>query len=178
MAICEWPAGCTQASTHTDTITFPETPDQTEVWEVCRQHDKDLKLQAVRSRPEAKPQPATQPTFGVRCGGCKRELEEPTDLPPERRQPCASCGSVIRDMSVSINATISFHDSLEARVTPGGRGKWMVKVQSGDDYTHDLAAWGKLGRTVDRTNDTYREVIELYDGTKFESVARLSDHEN
>lgn len=178
MAICEWPSGCKEPATHTDTITFPEESDQPEVWEVCRQHDRDLKLQAVRSRPKAQPNPPTPPIFGVRCGGCKRELEEPMDLRPEQRQPCPTCGSVLRDKSVSISETIASHDSLEAEVTPGGKGRWMVKVRSGDDYTRDLAAWGKLGRTIDRASDTYHEVIELYDGTKFASVARLSDHEN
>jgi hypothetical protein len=57
-----------------------------------------------------------------------------------------------------------------------GKGGWIVKTRAGDDYTRDLAAWGSRGLTLDRVNDSYSEVIELWDGTRIESNARLSDH--
>jgi hypothetical protein len=52
----------------------------------------------------------------------------------------------------------------------------MVDTRSGDDYTRDLAAWGKRELLTDRPQNQYREVIELYDGTRLESTAQLTDH--
>ena len=52
----------------------------------------------------------------------------------------------------------------------------IVKTRAGDDYTRDLEAWGARGLTLDRSNDLYSEVIDLWDGMRIESRARLSDH--
>lgn len=57
-----------------------------------------------------------------------------------------------------------------------GKGGLLARSTAGDDYTHDLEAWGQRQLTLDMEGDKYREVIELFDGTRIESSARLSDH--
>jgi hypothetical protein len=62
------------------------------------------------------------------------------------------------------------------KVRRKGKGRWSVDARAGDDYTTDLESWGRREWTRDRERDLYREVIELYDGMRLESTARLKDH--
>jgi phage FluMu protein Com len=56
---------------------------------VCRGHDRELKLQAVRSRPRRPAEEAEQAIPNVvRCGGCGTVLDERSDQAAELRQPC------------------------------------------------------------------------------------------
>lgn len=156
-------------------VSFPG--QSVETWRVCRAHDRDLKLQAVRSRPMKPPHVEVPvPANAVRCGGCGQALEEPFDLPAEQRMPCPNCESTSREKAVWLADSLSFHSSLRARTKAPGKGGWMFDTQSGDDYTQDLDAWGRRELTKDRAGDLYREVIELWDGTRIESTARLRDH--
>jgi hypothetical protein len=52
----------------------------------------------------------------------------------------------------------------------------MLDTRTGEDYTHLLEGWGQRELTKDREHDHYRELIELHDGTRIESTAKLSDH--
>jgi hypothetical protein len=72
--------------------------------------------------------------------------------------------------------TVTPHASLRIRAKTAGKSGWPVDTRTGNDYTRDLEAWGRLERTRDRGKDLYREVIELYDGTRITSTARLRDH--
>ena len=130
----------------------------------------------MRSRPKATPVPDPPPTSEVRCGDCQEPLAESDRLPVNQRQPCPSCGSLKRLVAVTVADSLTMHDSVRARSKTPGKGGWMVDTRSGDDYSHDLDAWGKRELTKGRAKDLYREVIELYDGTRIESTARLRDH--
>ncbi|SRR6266545_905630 len=174
MTACEW-EDCQDTATHMVEITFPDADD--EIWKVCRPHDRLLKLQAVRSRPRFAPTEETPPVATVHCGQCGQLLEEPADLGEKDCQPCPDCGSLSRQRNIALSDTATAHDSLRLQKREAGKGGWRVEVRTGDDYTHDLEAWGKLERTKDRDADLYREVIELYDGTRITSTARLRDHQ-
>lgn len=69
-----------------------------------------------------------------------------------------------------------FRSSAGTNVKRSGKGGWALDTTGGDDYTRDLEAWGQRALTKDSENGLYREVIELWDGTRIESTARLSDH--
>jgi len=172
---CEWP-GCSESGTHTVTIDFPAEPQ--EVWTVCRRHDRELKSQAVASRPKATPPKQEPTTTGVCCGACQRPLAEASGLPVDQRRPCPECGLLQRMFKVELRETLSvqLRNSLRARLHRPGKGGWLIDQRVGDDYTKMLEGWGRLERTIDREHDRYRELIELHDGTRIESVARLSDH--
>jgi hypothetical protein len=45
-----------------------------------------------------------------------------------------------------------------------------------DDYTRALESWSTLHRKTNRATGVYREVVEFWDGTCFESTAALRDH--
>lgn len=145
-------------------IVFPGQEEET--WRVCRAHDRDLKLQAVRSLPRKPSQVDDTTPNVVRCGGCRRVLEERSDVAVDRRRPCPVCGSTVRNIEVHLADSLSLHESLRARTKTPGKGGWMLDTQSGDAYTRDLGAWGKRALTRDREHDLYREVIELWDGTR------------
>ncbi|MFJ8313944.1 MULTISPECIES: hypothetical protein [unclassified Streptomyces] len=54
----------------------------------------------------------------------------------------------------------------------------MVDTRAGDNYTRGLDAWGHRELTTNREQNLYREVVELLDGSRITSTARLSDHRN
>ncbi len=80
-----------------------------------------------------------------------------------------------RSINVEVGGTMSFHSSLHVRARHS-KGGWFVRTKTGDDYTRDLEAWGKRELMIDNEHDRYREVIDLYDGARLESNARLRDH--
>ncbi|HTE83916.1 MAG TPA: hypothetical protein VK821_04220 [Dehalococcoidia bacterium] len=53
-----------------------------------------------------------------------------------------------------------------------------MEMRAGDDYTRVLEGWGRRELTIDRQQDRYRELIELHDGTRIKSIARLKDHQD
>lgn len=173
MISCEW-SSCNEDATHTVSIYFPDWPAET--WRVCRQHDRDLKTTAVRSRPKASPREGKSPTATVVCSDCGTTIDEEASTPADRRQPCSACGSLRRTINLLIEETVTVHSSLRLKKTRGDKGAWMVRVITGDDYTRDLDAWGHRELTLDRGQDQYGEVIELHDGTRIASSARLRDH--
>ncbi len=173
MAVCEW-VDCTNIATHTVDISFPE--GVREAWQVCRMHDREIKLQVVRSRPKAPQRPDTPPSIEVCCGACQQTLHESHSLPDDERQPCPSCGSLTRIHKITIVETLAVHESLRVRSKQPGKGGWMRDFRTGDDYSRYLEGWGELVRDKDREQNIYREVIRLYDGTCLESKARLTDH--
>lgn len=164
---------CSGPATHTVTIAIPGERETTTL--VCRLHDRSLKTYTVRSRPKKPAEPPVEIPNVVRCGDERHLLDEPSNLDPTQRQPCAECGSMSRFVEVYLNDSVSFHSQVETSLKPGG-GKWTVKSKGGDDYTRDLEAWGKRGLHRDRAADRYVETIELWDGTRIVSTARLSDH--
>jgi phage FluMu protein Com len=170
---CEGP-GCSESGTHTVTIDFPG--ESREVWTVCRRHERALKRQAVASRPKASPPKQEPTTIEVRCGACGGLLAEAPCLAIEQRQPCPECGSLQRRVAVGIHEQLPLHDSLRARSRRPGKSGWLVDTEAGDDYTKLLEGWGSREVIYDREQDRYRELIKLHDGTRIESVARLSDH--
>lgn len=152
---CEWPE-CQAASTHSVVVSFPSQSEET--WHVCRAHDRELKVRAVRSRPKKPPQVEPPEPNVVRCGGCGLLLADRSDMAVEQRPPCPDCGSTIRSIEVQLSERLSIHESLRARTKTSSKGGWMLDTQGGDNYTRDLAAWGKRGLSKDREHDLYSEV--------------------
>ncbi len=173
MATCEW-VECADAATHIVDISFPEGVHET--WRVCRAHDRDLKLQVVRSRPKAPPPTGTSTSIGVCCGECQQTLNESSSLPVDERQPCSNCGSLTRMHKITIVETLTVHESLRLRSKQPGKGSWMRDFRTGDDYSRYLEGWGERVLDMDREQNIYREVIKLHDDTCLESRARLTDH--
>lgn len=148
-----------------------------ESFRLCRSHDRQLKREVVRSRPKKAPEsPDDARPNVVRCGQCGRELAEPSNASPEGRTACPDCGSTNRTIEVFVAETLQIHSSLSVRHERPGVSGFLAKLKGGDDYTRDLDAWGHRELVIDQEHDLYREVIELWDGTRIESRAALHDH--
>ncbi len=164
MITCEV-GDCPEGATHTVLLALTDQSEET--WQVCREHDRWLKLTAVRSREQA-PEPVGQPPR-VQCRDCEQVLD---DASP----PCPGCGSYDRLITASDTATA--HESVRVRAKHPEKGGWIVQVSAGDNYTRDLAAWGHRTLTLDRRENAYCEVIELYEGSRIVSTASLTDHQS
>jgi hypothetical protein len=79
-------------------------------------------------------------------------------------------------VKVSVVDTLTLRGSLRIKSTPAGKGSWITDIRTGDDYTRCLEGWGTRSLEMDRARDVYREGITLYDGTRLESTAQLTDH--
>jgi hypothetical protein len=173
LGICEW-SGCEAPATHTVDVEIPDLDPET--WSLCRRHDREIKLKVVRSRPK-KPIAVVEAIPNVvRCGGCLALLDERSDVAAGDRRPCSDCGSLVRNIELHVSDSVEMHDSVQVVHKAEGKGAWITKTRAGDNYTRDLEAWGARGLTLDRSSDLYSERIELWDGTRVESKARLSDH--
>jgi hypothetical protein len=171
---CEAP-NCSEPATHTVGVTYPDLPPES--WRLCRAHDAQLKLDVVRSRPKKPPEveEAGRPN-AVRCGACGREIDQPAGTPFDERIPCPDCGSTTRAISAWPTGSLTLHSRLGTKTRRAGSKRWTGRSSGGDSYTHDLEAWGQRSLLIDEETDSYREVIELWDGTTIEGMAALKDH--
>jgi hypothetical protein len=154
MATCEW-VGCADMATHIVDISFPEGIHET--WQVCRAHDRALKLQVVSSRPKAPPPAGTPVSIEVCCDECQQVLNELSSLLVEERQPCPHCGSLMRMHKFTTVETLTVRESLRLRSKQPGKGGWMRDFRTGDDYSKYLEGWGERVLDIDREQNIYRE---------------------
>ena len=58
----------------------------------------------------------------VSCGNCRRALDERSDMPPESRTPCPACGSLTREVSLTLTAAVATASGIPptVKVTVGG----------------------------------------------------------
>lgn len=166
---------CLDQATHLVYIWFPDAPE--EIWRVCRGHDRVLKLGFSRSRPRPEPieEPHSPPR--VHCRQCDQPLDEAVEgVRDESVHSCPHCGSRKRHVRVSAADLAFSHESVRVRSRRPERGGWLKDVSSGDSYTRDLDAWGSRKLEIDYDNNQFRELIELYDGSRLESTAMLDNH--
>jgi DNA-directed RNA polymerase subunit RPC12/RpoP len=177
---CDWEEDvCTNSANHLVYITFPDEP--TEIWRVCRAHDRELKRRAVarriptpdQSHPES---PSPAPTF--HCSDCGAVLDEPVSGNADSRSPCPHCGSTVRTVKIISADTVTAHEAIGIKQKHPGKGGWLKEIKAGDDYTRDLEAWGERKEVYDREHGLYQELIRLYDGTTVESTAPLGEHKD
>ena len=95
----------------------------------------------------------------VQCSNCKRVLDESSSLPPEQRQPCPKCGSLIRTFNVEVSETVAAKTKLGLKHRRPGIKKPIYEEVSGDDLHRNTRLWSKLVRIIDRQNNRYVEKI-------------------
>lgn len=174
IARCSWPR-CDRQGTHAVTVSVPSEPERS--FELCREHDRRMKTDVVRSRPRRPAEPsAPDPAPTVLCGGCGRVLAESASLPADQRQPCPECLALGRRFELDLRDNLDFHESLATKQKRGGTAGWFRRAVAGDSYTRDLAGWGTRQLVTDTEAGTYLEIITLWDGTRICSSARLTDH--
>ncbi len=160
--VCEMD-GCQDNATHTVLIV---SGNGEETWKVCRPHDRELKRAFVGGVPQSVPPPDAAAI--VQCGECGQVL---ADASP----PCSRCGSLNR--AITVGDTVTMHEAARVCSKHPGKSGWLLDVKAGDCFTKDLNAWSHRELVLDREHDRYREVIELYEGSRLESTAKLCDHQ-
>lgn len=95
----------------------------------------------------------------VFCGNCGLVLEENTSCPVEETNPCPSCGSVRRNIYVTIHDTGTSREKLGMKGRHSAGGKPFIEQVSGDDLHRKSGKWMNLRRIIDHKNDLYHEVF-------------------
>ena len=95
----------------------------------------------------------------VQCDACGAPIDEPSNTPPEKRSPCPSCGSTIRQIRVELAETLETHASLGYKAKSQGKGKPYVEGRTGDDLHRKTGKWMLLERVIDRAKNWYKELI-------------------
>lgn len=96
----------------------------------------------------------------VRCGKCKSILNEPSDITPEKRAPCPSCGSTSRAFDVEITSGLKLHGSLGMKAKHPGPQKPFIEQFSGVELWRKFKKLVKKERIIDRDNNLYVERVE------------------
>ena len=98
----------------------------------------------------------------VWCGGCGRQLEEPS-TPAGKRIACPDCGSQSRKFGVEFASVAEVEASVKGKARsgeackPGGR-PWLWTM-SGPSWSHDRQKWMHREKTENRRDNQYTEVV-------------------
>jgi hypothetical protein len=125
------------------------------------------------------------PMTTVDCGQCRGPLPgaRSDDLVSARR-PCASCGSITRQIRVWLTETLTFEEHLSMHskhprpdYKGGRRSKPAFEHYAGDSLTRRDGIWRDRGVLIDRRRDWYEETIYNLDGSIYLDKAEpLSKH--
>ncbi|MEU3787464.1 hypothetical protein [Streptomyces sp900129855] len=138
-----------------------------QIWRMCRPHERILKTASVRTVSKAEPPAGDEPV--IVCRVCDRVLTPSSHA-------CPDCGSPDRFVTSMDEGRAYECLDLRARHEANEEHRTRIKIKAGDNYTRDLEAWGHRELVIDKEHNRYREVIELYDGSRITSTALLSDH--
>jgi DNA-directed RNA polymerase subunit RPC12/RpoP len=100
----------------------------------------------------------------VACGQCKRNLDEPSNTPENKRNPCPNCGSVSRLVKKEIADSISVRDGVRGKARSGEAGKpggkpWLTTM-SEPSWSHSAQKWMHREKTENRRENRYTEVVK------------------
>jgi hypothetical protein len=112
----------------------------------------------------------------VKCGQCKRVLDETGGEAVESRLPCPSCGSTTRTVELHIESHVTLRSMLSLKAKPTV-GKWFQRQKVGDELFRLTGTWHRLSRLIDRRGNRYREHIVDERGEVVRDVDEpLTDH--
>ena len=95
----------------------------------------------------------------VRCGSCRKVLDEPLGTSVELRSACPTCGSSNRFFGKETGGAIQPHGVRRFKARHGGEGRPFYEGFVGADWSHKFQRWMRLERIIDRENDRYRERV-------------------
>lgn len=93
------------------------------------------------------------------CAACGIPIDEPSSTLPADRNPCPSCGSLVRTFNVHVQETLTIREKIGMKQKRPGHKKPIYESVSGDDLYLATGQWNKLTREIDRENNNYKEVI-------------------
>jgi hypothetical protein len=97
----------------------------------------------------------------AKCNNCGNQLDEPYNIPFEKRKPCTQCGSLNRAFQINVSDTMQVHDQHDQiRLRhKNSDGKKLADIISGDDFHRDSGNWRILERVIDWGKNWYKELI-------------------
>ena len=98
-------------------------------------------------------------TQATRCQDCGELLDESPSLLPEQRSPCPKCGSVARQVEITVAETLTAHASIGIKARHSGVSKPFLESKSGASFFRRLGQWVSREMVVDRENDKYKELV-------------------
>jgi hypothetical protein len=108
-----------------------------------------------------------------------RILDEASDIRPGDRTPCPVCGSLARNIQISVQGTITVHSKLGLKGRHQGGGRPFKEQVVGDDLHRKSGKWMRIHRIIDRVKDWYSErVVDPHAGQVIHSCEEpLSKHQ-
>ena len=94
----------------------------------------------------------------VTCKDCRSVLDMSPGVPPDKRQPCPSCGSTVRLCSMEIRAEIMPHSKCKLNARHRARSPFLELV-TGSSFYRNMNKWVHRTYLADREKDWYDEVI-------------------
>jgi DNA-directed RNA polymerase subunit RPC12/RpoP len=76
----------------------------------------------------------------VRCGKCGITLNEASNIQPDKRLACPSCGSMCRLFEVNITENVEIGEKLGVKAKRANAKKPFMEQISGVD-THEQSSW-------------------------------------
>lgn len=96
----------------------------------------------------------------VRCKNCGAQLAENPSAPVEERQPCPECGSMSRQVGITLTDTaVTIHESLAVKAKSPGEREPFLESKQGDSYSTKWGRFMTLLQVVDRRNNRYRKLV-------------------
>lgn len=99
-------------------------------------------------------------TTTVWCNKCGVVLNEASDIQPETRTPCPSCGSTTRRFKVCITEGMEISTKVGMKVKRAEDKKPSVEQISGSELNRSTRKIVDKTRIIDRENDLYQETVK------------------
>ena len=111
------------------------------------------------------------------CGQCGSVINDEIES-EQNRHPCKKCGSLTRNINVSINESLILRDGIGVKAKHTGDKKPFIESKDIPDYNRDRGKIVNLKRIIDRENDIYHEIITDYETGEiiYEKKEKLSEH--
>ena len=113
-----------------------------------------------------------------RCNQCKVLLSEPITLPAAERTPCPECGSLTRHITWIAPVTIGVSAGLKVKARGRGFSRPFLEILAIPSFSRLLGKFVRHERTIDRENNSYREVVtdEATNTVIHQCIEPLSEH--
>ncbi len=117
----------------------------------------------------------------VTCGNCGISVND--DTQKENKELCPNCGSILRNVHITVNDSATAYDSLRVKQKdPSKKSKDKLRVDSFSGYerSHMLNKIVEKQKVIDKNNNRYHEKIIDPDTKEVihECNEKLSDHKN
>lgn len=92
-------------------------------------------------------------TKEIWCKDCGQKLSKDDKI-------CSKCGSKKRNISLTFEEKIEIHDQIKGKVKEKDVKKTTQEFKVGDDFHRKSRKWYHREMSIDRKNDSYKEIVK------------------